>query len=199
MTTGRPPGTSTRGTAHGAVPPAPPDPAPAPARPGRDADGGREESRAPRRRSGRRPAHLRLIAVLLAVAVAAAVACFTPGARSVLRDSFTQLPAAYTELYFTSPPALDRSTAVVPVSLVAHGDDGLTHRVRVSVEAPGGPVTASTTTTVTAPADGVRTAVVVRLPVADDGSVVRVELVGDDQTLHFRLGARGSPTPQGTP
>lgn len=217
MTTRQPPGTASPGPAPQA--PAPPDRAPSPALPGHDApppdapppgagtppgpdkDAGRGGGRAPRRPRGRRPAHLRLIAALLAVAVAVAVAvaCFAPGVRSVLRESFTQIPASYTELYFTSPPTLDGNTATVPVSVVPHGDAGLTHRVRVLVEAPGGRVTASTTRTVTAPAADVRTASVVRLPVSDGGSVVRVELVGHDQTLHFRLGAPGSPTPRGTP
>ncbi|MET9108829.1 hypothetical protein ABZX29_19905, partial [Streptomyces zhihengii] len=182
----------------GGPPPGEPPPG-AGAPPGPDTDAGRGGGRTPRRPRGRRPAHLRLIAALLAVAVAVAVACFAPGVRSVLRESFTEIPASYTELYFTSPPALDKNTAVVPVSVVSHGDAGLTHRVRVLVEAPGGRVTASTTRTVTAPATDVRTASVVRLPVSDGGSVVRVELVGHDQTLHFRLGAPGSPTPQGTP
>lgn len=150
-------------------------------------------------RTRRRP---KAFAVVVLLVLAVAVALAFPAVRQELRQSFTALPASYTELYFTEAPAVEGGTAVVPVSLVPHGTDGRDYDVRVWLRAPDGRVTADTTTTVAAePGEPART--VARLPLPDgatgDGTVVHVALTGLEQTLHFRLDARSTPGPGNAP
>ncbi|MDQ1050198.1 hypothetical protein [Streptomyces sp. V4I2] len=137
-------------------------------------------------------------ALLILVVIVAVVAVLTPAVRRELRQSFTQMPTRYTELYFTRLPTVEHDVAVVPVSLVDHGSGSRTYRIQVRLATSDGRFTASTVTNL-APRPGVPTPVVARLPLSSDSAVVHVALLDHRQTLHFRLSARGSPTPGGAP
>lgn len=153
----------------------------------------------------------RALAVLLALVVVVVVVLATPAGRRQLRESFTQAPVSYTELYFTSPPVVSHAQVTVPVSVVRHGAGPRIYHVRVWLESPGGRTTASTTARLTPGTTGPMMARV-RLPLRYGAQIVHVALLGHPRTtLHFQLGARTAPTaplaptaptaptPQGTP
>ncbi|MFJ8463593.1 hypothetical protein [Streptomyces swartbergensis] len=150
------------------------------------------------RRRRRVPTGVRWVVALLVVVVSVVVAVSVPVVRQELRQSFSPVPSQYTELYFTRPPAIERTTAVVPVSVVGHGAEERTYRLRVWLESPAGRVLESTTTTLTSRPDEPEPTVV-RLPLRQDPVVVHVALLGHDPSLHFRLGADSAPAPEGPP
>jgi uncharacterized membrane protein len=154
--------------------------------------------RLPRLRRRRRKLVGRTVMVLLILVVGAVSVWATPAARRELRESFTRLPSAYTELYFTSAPVVERAQVSVPVSVVTHGADKRTYRLRVWLESSGGRTTASTTTTLTGRLNS-QTSTIVHLPLRRGVQVVHVSLLGHSQTLHFRLGTHGSEIPKGSP
>ena len=156
-----------------------------------------------RRRRRRHRVGVPTAVVLLILVVGAVSVLVIPAARRELRESFTRVPSSYTELYFTSPPVVERAQVLVPVSVVVHGDgdrDGSkrTYRLRVWLESPGGGTTASTTTTLTERPDG-PTSTTVRLPLRPGDLVVHVALLDHSQTLHFRLGTHSPENSQGSP
>ncbi|MFF9011752.1 hypothetical protein ACF09C_02100 [Streptomyces sp. NPDC014870] len=151
----------------------------------------------PRPRHGS-PRLRKTVLVLLAVVVAVTVALATPAIREELKQSFSPVPAAYTELYFTSDPVVRGDSVLVPVSVDDHGPGERTHRLRVSVEASDGSTTASTTTALTPGPDAPASAVS-RLPLQDGSVIVRVALLDSGQSLHYRLPAEGAPAPGSTP
>ncbi|MDT9692812.1 hypothetical protein Q5762_31745 [Streptomyces sp. P9(2023)] len=136
--------------------------------------------------------------LLLAVVVAVVVAVSTPAVRKELKQSFSPVPAQYTELYFTRAPVVAGGSVLVPVSVDDRGPGDRTHRLRVSVEAADGRTTASTTTALTPRSDAPASAVS-QLPLPTGSVIVRVALLDSSQSLHFRLPAQGAPAPGGTP
>ncbi|MHB9861080.1 hypothetical protein [Streptomyces sp. YIM S03343] len=151
-------------------------------------------------RRGRRPAVAvrTLVVVLLALVVGAVSVSLIPAVRHELRSSFTRLPSSYTELYFTSAPAVGNSQVSVPVSVVGHGAGARTYQLRVWLESPIGRTAASTTATLTG-RPGARTSTVAHLPLRRGPAVVHVALRGHPESLQFRLGSPISPTPKGSP
>ena len=141
----------------------------------------------------------RLAVVMLFVLVVAVVGVLvTPAARRELRESFTQLPSSYTELYFTRAPSVAHGHVVVPVSVVRHGHSTGNDRLHVWLESSGGRTTASTTTTLPERPDG-RTATIARLPLRHGAQVVHVRLLGHPESLYFRLGAGSTENTKGSP
>ncbi|MFF9816440.1 hypothetical protein [Streptomyces sp. NPDC014006] len=148
----------------------------------------------PERRRRRRP----VLITLLVLIVAVVGVLVTPAARRELRESFARLPSSYTELYFTTAPAVSHAQVVVPVSVVRHGDSKGTDRLRVWLESSTGRTTASATTTLTERPGG-RMSTITRLPLRQGGQVVHVALLGHPESLHFRLGAGSSENTKGSP
>jgi len=147
-----------------------------------------------RRRPGPATHRTRVIAALVItaiVAVAVPALWALPAVRLVLRQSFTRLLTPYTELYFTTDPAADGTTAVVPLTVVEHGPDAATLRLRVWLATPADPNgtgTGAGTTVTLRSAPGHPAETVVRLPLpSSGGAVVEVALLGTSQGLHYRL------------
>lgn len=139
-----------------------------------------------------------VLAVLLVLVVAVVGALATPAARRELRESFTQMPAAYTELYFMSVPAVRHGQVVTQVAVIRHGDGTGPYRLHAWLESPAGRTTASTTTTLGDQPDG-RMSTIVRLPLRPGSQLVRVVLLGHSESLHFRLAPSSFETPQSSP
>ncbi|WP_059010405.1 hypothetical protein [Streptomyces specialis] len=161
---------------------APAGPAGTRARPRRRRDRPRDGARAGRR------ALVALVAAVVGVAAALAV----PAVRDELRNSFTRLPSEYAELYFTALPTVEGTTAVVPVTLADHHTGTGSYRLRVWLESADGEITASDTITVVPEGDTPAPSVI-RLPMRGDPVAVGVELLGHDQTLHYRFETGGTP------
>ncbi|GHK02653.1 hypothetical protein ACWEWI_13560 [Streptomyces sp. NPDC003753] len=153
----------------------------------------RRRTRAVRGRRGR------AVAAIAALLVLVTVACTVPWVRHELRASFTRLPSTYTELYFDGTPNVEHGTAVVPVTLVAHGAAPRTYRLRVWLATASGRTELSRTVDL-APRAEVPLRTTVRLPYPRAGhgaaarTVVHVALLGQPQTLHYTL----DDTPEGT-
>ncbi|MFI9270104.1 hypothetical protein ACIGXM_05240 [Kitasatospora sp. NPDC052896] len=144
-------------------------------------------------RPGRRRAVLAAVAVLVAATVGP-VLWAQPAVRLALRQSFTRIPADYTELYFTQSPTTSGGDAVVPISLVQHGTPGQSLQLRVSLTRPDGTVTASSTVTLV-PKPDAAVGTTVRLPLPEPDAVVQVALLGTAQTLRYRFPQPKAPTP----
>ncbi|MFE5488016.1 hypothetical protein [Streptomyces sp. NPDC056527] len=140
----------------------------------------------------------KVVLVLLAVVVAVVVAVATPAIRKELKQSFSPVPARYTELYFTRAPVVEGDSVLVPITVDDRGPGVRTHELRVSVEASDGRTTASTTTALT-PRPDTPASAVSKLPLRTGSVVVRVALLDSSQSLHFRLPAQAVPAPGSTP
>ncbi|GAA1943474.1 hypothetical protein [Kitasatospora viridis] len=162
----------------------------------------RSRHRADRRRGrdpgARRPGRRRVgagLAALLAAAVALPLLWAQPAVRLAVRQTFTEIPADYDELYFTQLPTTAGGQVVVPLTVVQHGTPGPGLRLQVSLTAPSGTVLGTTTVTL-APEPDTPVGTTVRLPLTEPDAEVRVALLGHDQTLHYRLQATASPDPK---
>jgi len=108
-----------------------------------------------------------------------------PSVQAVARQSFTRIPTAYTELYFTTTPSLDGLALAVPITVDAHNINVSSFTVKVWLENAAGKTDYSTTVHLT-PKHGIaRTVINVQLPV--DAAVLWVNLNGQDRTLHYRV------------
>jgi len=140
------------------------------------------------RRPGRTVTGLAAVLALLGLCVCAWA---TPQVRTVLSQSFTEQAAPYTELYFTTPPAFDGATVMVPMAVNAHGTGAGSYRLQVRLESRTGAVVAATTVTLV-PRNGIPVQVTARLLVLPSVSAsvgsVSVTLVGHPQRLHFAFG-----------
>ncbi|MFJ8043008.1 hypothetical protein ACIRBX_21190 [Kitasatospora sp. NPDC096147] len=160
------------------------------------ASGTPARARTSRRRRAAGPPWRRPALAALAVVLLAALAWQVPPVRTVLRQSFTQQNAAFTELYFTDTPAFEGATAVVPVALNAHGTGEKAYRLRVVLLTIDGAGVNERTLDVT-PEDGTPVRATARVPAGSDVTAVRVELVGHPQTLLFRFGRAEDPNSAG--
>ena len=149
---------------------------------------GRGRRRAVQRRPGR---VLTGLAVVLAVLGLSACAWATPQVRTVLRQSFTEQPAPYTELYFTTSPTFDGNVVIVPMAVDAHGTGATSYQLQVQLESSTGAVVAATTVKLV-PRNDVPVQVTAHLQVPSSVSAsvgsVAVSLVGHPQRLHFTFG-----------
>lgn len=135
---------------------------------------------APRRLPSKR------LALICAVVVVVLIGTWSvPAVHTVLRQSFTRLPAPYTQLYFTGQPSVNGTTLSVPVTVDGRGTAARSFAVKVWLVNAAGKTDASTTVTLT-PKDGV-SATVVSLQIPGDAEVVFVNLVGHPETLHYRI------------
>lgn len=140
------------------------------------------------------PGRRRLVrfAPALVLVLALLVAAVSPGARTMLRESFTRLPADYTELYFTAEPSLTGSGAkariAVPVGVLHHGASTASYVVRAQVSSSDGQKGPVAEKDLTArPETPGATVLTVEVPDAATTYVVNVTLPGHPQTLQYRL------------
>lgn len=129
----------------------------------------------------------RIVAAAVAAFILAAAAWAAPPVRKELLASFTRLPSTYTELYFTRTPVAAHGTALVPLSVVDHGPQPSTYRLRVRLVTTAGQTTAETTVRLTPRRTDVPQETTVRLPYTRRAAVVHVALLGHGQTLHYDL------------
>lgn len=131
------------------------------------------------------PRWRRPLLAVLALASVVAGAVNVPQVRTVLRQSFTQLPQTTTALYFTSDPSINGTVLSVPITVDGKNTGLSTYRVKVWTETAAGKVDGSTSAQVPT-VKGV-TAAVVRLPVATDAAAVWASLDGTGQVIHFKI------------
>ncbi|HZP53366.1 hypothetical protein [Actinocrinis sp.] len=147
-------------------------------------------------RSWPRPSR-RLVLGVLAALVALWAVSSIPAVKTVLRQSFSQLPAANTELYFTSSPSVSGTSLNVPITVNVHGTSARSVPVRVWLENASGKTDATASVTLTAAHGTAAKVVTLQLPA--DAEVVYVNLVGQPQTLHYRIAGIRIPTSTGGP
>lgn len=157
------------------------------------------ESPAPRQRgsSGRpRPRiRKRLLLGVLAALIAVAGLSRVPAVNTVLKQSFTQLPPANTELYFTSFPSVSGTALNVPIAVNFHATSAPTATVRVWLVNGSGKTDATTSVTLTSAHGTAQKVVTLQVPA--DAEVVYVNLVGQRQTLHYRIAGIRIPASPG--
>jgi hypothetical protein len=149
--------------------------------------------RRPRLGSGR-PRRLLLAVGALAVILALAMGAWSvPSVRTVLLQSFTRIPAPYTELYFTSTPTIDGTTVTVPVTVEDHGTGAAHYQVRVELRTDQGKLVGTATAQLT-PKDGTAVPVVLHLRSSAAAALLQVTLPGHPQSLHYRIAGSNLPT-----
>jgi hypothetical protein len=151
-----------------------------------------------RRESAGRPwsrRSTRLVLGALAALIALVGLSRVPAVHTVLRQSFSQLPAANTELYFTTPPSVSGAALSVPITVNVHGT--AVHPVTVKVWLVNGSGKTDAATSVTLTPEHGTAAKVVSLQVPRDAEVVYVNLVGRPQTLHYRIAGIRIPASAG--
>jgi hypothetical protein len=136
--------------------------------------------------------HLARFTPVLVVVLALIAAMVSPGIRTVLRESFTRMPAEYTELYFSGEPRLSGTGAkariAVPVGLLHHGAAGATFVIRAQVSTPDGATGPATETSLATEPERPGSAVLtVTVPATATAYDVNVTLPGHPQTLHYQL------------
>ncbi len=144
----------------------------------------------PRRRRGRRPATVGLVAVLVVVGLG--VAQTSPGGRLLRALGISSPSEPYTEIAFVNPggPWTRAANATVGFAFWVHNVEGSAHTYRwiATTQAPGrAPITAASGRLTLA--DGASNTVRLRIPVACTGgqSRVNVSLGGAHQTIGFWL------------
>ncbi|WP_329570990.1 hypothetical protein [Kitasatospora sp. NBC_01266] len=135
------------------------------------------------------------VVVILAAALTGALLWSQPAVRLAVRQSFTEIPANYDELYFTQLPTAAGGQAVIPLSLVQHGTHTAGLQLRVQLTTPAGTVTGGSTVTLL-PEPNTPVSTTVRLPLTESDEVVQVALVGTDQTLRYSFQTAASPEPK---
>jgi hypothetical protein len=131
-----------------------------------------------RRRQGRVTAAASALVVLIAVLL-------VPQVRTILRQSFTQMPQQSVAIYFTSNPKISGTLLDVPLTVQGVNSGTSTYAVKVWTENAAGKVDGTTTAKI-ATSHGV-TASVVTLPIATDAAEVWVSLDGTTQVLHYQI------------
>lgn len=160
----------------------------------------RSRSRAAKARprfDGRRRAVL-VGAVAAVVVLALAWAGSLSSVQTILRQSFTRQPTAYTEMYLSGTPAVSGITLSVPVTVVNHAttQDSFTLKVWT---VNGAGKTETTTSIKVTPKHGEATVVVkVAVQISSDAQVLWINLVGEPQTLHYRIAGEAIPSPTAT-
>ena len=154
-------------------------------------DGAESEVATPRERPGRgRPRFaVPLVALVAVLALAIAV---VPAVRTVLRQSFTRMSAPAAAMYFTGNPTVNGAVLDVPLAIDAHSDATTTLTVKAWLDNGSGTPGKSTTVQVVAHGSVVKTLLQVPIPV--DAEVVWVDLVGQNQALHYRIAGNPIPT-----
>lgn len=147
----------------------------------------------PRGRSGRGPLGPAAPFVAVAVAVALAIGA-VPALRTVLRQSFTRISAPAAAMYFTGNPTVNGAVLDVPLAVDAHSEASTTFTVKAWLDNASGKPGTSTTVRIVSHGSVVTTTLQVPIPL--DAEVVWVNLVGQSQSLHYRIA--GNPIPTST-
>lgn len=159
---------------------------------GREAAGVRRRNVKPKNREKRYGAKIAAVAAVLALGL---VLWSTGPVQAVIKQSFTRVPAAYTELYFTTTPGLDGLDLTVPLTVDAHNINVDSFTLKVWLTNAAGKTDYSTTVKLK-PVHGIaRTVLNVQLPV--DAEILWVNLSGQSRTLHYRVAGSPFPTKSG--
>ena len=122
-----------------------------------------------------------------------------PAVSTLLRQSFTQLPTPYTDMYFSGTPVVDGILLTVPVTVVDHATTADSFVLKVWMTNAAGAKESATSLTVTPKHGQATTVVKVSAQLPADAQVVWISLAGQTQTLHYRIAGVGIPTPTTTP
>ena len=136
-----------------------------------------------------------LVLGLLAAPVAVAAVANIPAVKTVLRQSFSQAPTATTELYFAGSPSVSGADLNVPITVNVHDSAARSIAIRVWLVDAVGKTDSATTVDLT-PVRG-SASQVVTLQVPTDAEVVYVNLVGQPETLHYRIAGIRIPASAG--
>lgn len=158
-----------------------------------------EESDAADEAPPRKPRRRLIVAaaVVLVLAVLGGLGSLS-SVQTILRQSFTRLPTAYTEMYLSGTPTVSGITLSVPVTVVNHSttQDAFTLKVWT---VNGAGKTDMTTSIKVAPKHGEATVVVkVAVQMPSDAQVLWINLAGQPQTLHYRIAGEAIPSPTAT-
>jgi hypothetical protein len=119
--------------------------------------------------------------------------------QTILRQSFSRLPTAYTEMYLSGTPTVSGITLSVPVTVVNHATTQDSFTLKVWTVNGAGKTDTTTSIKVT-PKHGEATLVVrVAVQISSDAQVLWINLVGQPQTLHYRIAGEAIPSPTATP
>ena len=122
-----------------------------------------------------------------------------PSIQTILRQSFTQLPTPYTEMYFSGTPTVSGITLSVPVTVVNHATTQDSFTLKVWTQNAAGKTDMTTSIKVT-PKHGEAVIVVkVAVQMPADAQVLWINLAGQSQTLHYRIAGEAIPSPTATP
>jgi hypothetical protein len=139
------------------------------------------------------------LGALVGVLCALTVALLVPGTRTVLRDSFTELPTQYTELYLQTDPSLVASqggeTVSAHATIVRHGTGGpVTEHVLSALAVDGAAPTR--TVDVVVPIERPTTVdVSLPMPAHATTATLNVVLVGSQDSLRYRISSTPGKTP----
>ncbi|ATY12114.1 hypothetical protein CU254_17805 [Amycolatopsis sp. AA4] len=116
-----------------------------------------------------------------------------PDARTLFRQSFTEQPETYTELYFVGTPAFRDGAVLAEVALVRHGPARADYTVVAALETSTADRLAGVSRRVTLE-PGQFTAIDFRLPVPPGCVVdaIAVNVAGGMENLRFRLPGNSS-------
>ena len=122
-----------------------------------------------------------------------------PAVRTILHQSFTRLPAPYTEMYFSGTPTVNGILLSAPVTVINHATTADSFVLKVWMTNAAGAEEAATSLTVTPKHGEAETVVKVSVQLPADAQILWINLAGQTQTLHYRIAGVGIPTPTSTP
>ncbi|WP_409180594.1 hypothetical protein F9C11_29390 [Amycolatopsis sp. VS8301801F10] len=137
---------------------------------------------------------LKFAGAVAAVAVLGTVTVLGwPAARTLFRQSFTEQPETYTELYFVGTPTFRDGAVAAEVALVRHGPARADYTVVAALETPSADRLPGVSRHVTLE-PGQFTAVDFRLPIPPGQVVdaIAVNVAGGLENLRFRLPGNAS-------
>ncbi|WP_406632931.1 hypothetical protein [Amycolatopsis sp. WGS_07] len=148
----------------------------------------------PERRPGNGRGWLKFaVAVAAVLALGVVTVLVWPAARTVFRQSFTEEPETYTELYFVGTPAFRNGSVAAEVALVRHGPGPAEYTVIAALETSSAARLAGVPRQVTLQ-PGQFTTLDFHLPVPPGQTVdaIAVNVAGGIENLRFRLPGNAS-------
>jgi len=115
-----------------------------------------------------------------------------PVLRTAWHQSFTRMSTPSPAIYFTGNPTVNGAVLDVPIALDAHATSASTFTLQAWLVTGAGKPGPVLSAKVTSQGGVVKTVLDVQLPV--DPEVVWVSLVGQSQTLHYRIAGDPIPT-----
>lgn len=159
---------------------------------------GRRRSSRSRGRPGTRKRVLAAVAAGISVLILVLMAMLPP-VRTVLRQSFTRQPAAYTEMYFSGKPVVSGILLTIPVTVVDHGTGAKSFVLKVWTTDGGGKAGTPTSITVTPQHGSATTVVKLSIQLPAYAQVLWVNLAGREQTLHYRIAGEAIASESASP